>query len=96
MHTISAFVPYHTFSFVHLLIESCSIADQEANNKEHPKRQFNIIHEIFLTFSVSHLNLTSVLSDLQSAFKQNIHKVEENINKTPRLKNNYSFLYTSL
>ena len=72
MQTISVFVPYHTFS-VQLLIESCSIADQEANNNEHTKRQFNIILEILLTFSVSHLNVTSVLSDLQSAFKQNIY-----------------------
>lgn len=61
MHTISAFVPYHTFPSVQLLIESCSIADQEANNKEHTKRQFNIILEILLTFSVSHVNVTSVL-----------------------------------
>lgn len=96
MHTISAFVPYHTFSSVQLLIESGSIADQEANNKEHTKRQLNIILEIVLTFSVSHLNVTSVLSDVQSAFKQNIYEIEENINKILRLKNKYSLLYTSL
>lgn len=96
MHTISAFVPYHTFSSVQLLTESSSIADQEANNKEHTKRQFNIILEIFLTFSVSHLNVTSVLSDLQNAFKQNIYEMEENINKISRLKNKYSLLYISL
>ena len=99
MHTISAFVPYHTFSSVQLLIESSSIADQEANNKEHTKRQFNIVLERVLTFSVSHLNVTSkksVLSDLQNAFKQNIYEMEENINKISRLKNKYSLLYTSL
>jgi len=93
VHTISAFVPYHTFPSVQLLIESCSIADQEANNKEHTKRQFNIILEILLTFSVSHVNVTSVLSDLQSAFKQNIYEIEENINKISRLKNIHFYIH---
>lgn len=32
-------------------------------NKEHTKRQFNFMLEIFFTFSVSHLNITSVHPD---------------------------------
>lgn len=64
-------------------------------NREHTKRQFNFMLEIFFTFSVSHLNITSVHPDFQSAFQQNIYEVEENINKNLKVKK-HAFLYTAL